>query len=231
MTEEQWRTCAEPETMLRFLQGKATDRKLRLFAVACCRRIWGLLDDERSRAAVETSERYSEGSASAAELHTAWTRAEEVPGAFWTAIQEGRATLPNAPAQEAAAVAAERPLRAHRVASEAATACVWAGRPVLEEMQATRARENRFQCDLLRDLFGNPFSPTAVSPAWLSWHAGTAVSHARSIYDRRRFTALPRLAETLEAAGCTDADILGHCRSPGPHVRGCWAVDLLLGKQ
>jgi hypothetical protein len=98
-------------------------------------------------------------------------------------------------------------------------------------MQATRAREDRFQCDLLRDLFGNPFSPAAVSPAWLSWHAGTVVSYARSVFDRRRLAPLHCLAETLEAAGCTRADILGHCRSPGPHVRGCWVVDLLLGKE
>jgi hypothetical protein len=86
MTEEEWWACAEPGPMLRFLKGKATDRKARLFAVACCRRIWCLLEDERSRVAVEASERYCEGSASGAELHTAWTRAEEVTGAFWVAI-------------------------------------------------------------------------------------------------------------------------------------------------
>jgi hypothetical protein len=84
---------------------------------------------------------------------------------------------------------------------------------------------------LLRDLFANPFRPPPpVEPAWLAWNGGTAAKLARSIYDDRAFDRLPLLADALEDAGCTDAAILGHLRGRGPHVRGCWAVDLVLDK-
>jgi hypothetical protein len=83
---------------------------------------------------------------------------------------------------------------------------------------------------LVRDIFGNPFRPVSVDPAWLRWNDGTAVAIARRVYDERRFEDLPILADALEEAGCTSGDILEHCRGPGPHVRGCWVVDLLLGK-
>jgi hypothetical protein len=94
-------------------------------------------------------------------------------------------------------------------------------------MKALRA-ERRAQCDLLREIFGNPFRPPAVQPAWLSWNEGTLPRLARGIYDDRAFDRLGILADALEDAGCTDAVILGHCREPGEHVRGCWLVDLLL---
>src|SRR5262249_11701093 len=80
---------------------------------------------------------------------------------------------------------------------------------------------------LLRDVFGNFFRPREVDPLWLT---STVVSLANSIYTERAFDFLPILADALEEAGCTDEHILGHCRSPGPHARGCWPVDLLLGK-
>jgi hypothetical protein len=69
-----------------------------------------------------------------------------------------------------------------------------------------------------------------VYPVWLCWHGGTIPKLAQAIYDERAFDRLPVLADALEEAGCTDADLLGHLRGPGPHVRGCWALDLLLGK-
>jgi hypothetical protein len=83
------------------------------------------------------------------------------------------------------------------------------------------------QADLLRDVLGNPFHPTECNPAWLAWNDGTVPKLAQAIYDERRFGDLPILADALEEAGCTDAAILDHCRGPGPHVRGCWVVDLL----
>jgi hypothetical protein len=84
--------------------------------------------------------------------------------------------------------------------------------------------------DLLRDVFGNPFRPAAVAPTWLAWHGETVPKLAQSVYDERAFERLPILADALEEAGCADAALLGHLRSPGPHARGCWALDLLLGK-
>jgi hypothetical protein len=104
------------------------------------------------------------------------------------------------------------------------------------------------QAALLRDLFGNPFRPVAmvrlgithwhvapdahmVSPPWMEWNDGTVPRLAQAIYDERRFEDMPILADALEDAGCADADILDHCRGPWPHARGCWVVDLLLGKE
>ena len=83
----------------------------------------------------------------------------------------------------------------------------------------------------LRDIFGNPFRPVTLDHAWLRWNDGAAVAIAQRIYDERRFQDLPILADALEEAGCTSGDILEHCRGPGPHVRGCWVVDLVLGKE
>jgi hypothetical protein len=84
---------------------------------------------------------------------------------------------------------------------------------------------------LLRELFGPlRFRHVGTDSAWLRWNHGTVPAIARRVYDERTFHDLPILADALEDAGCTDSDILAHCRGQGPHVRGCWVVDLLLGK-
>ena len=97
--------------------------------------------------------------------------------------------------------------------------------------------EPPMQAALIRDLFGNPFRLVAISPAILAWHDSTVVRLAQAAYDERHVTAgtldntrLLILADALEEAGCADPDILTHLRGSGPHVRGCWVVDLLLGK-
>jgi hypothetical protein len=90
----------------------------------------------------------------------------------------------------------------------------------------------------MRDIFGNPFRPApAVDPAWLAWRGGVVRELARAAYENRRLpegtldpARLSLLADALEDARCTDAELLGHLRGPGPHVRGCWAVDLVLGR-
>jgi hypothetical protein len=78
---------------------------------------------------------------------------------------------------------------------------------------------------LFRDIFGNPFRAVTFSP---EWRTDTAVALARQMYDSREFSAMPILADALQDAGCASAEILEHCRGPGPHVRGCWVVDLVL---
>jgi hypothetical protein len=101
-----------------------------------------------------------------------------------------------------------------------------------------KAAEGRAQCLLLRDLFGNPFRPApAADPAWLAWQGGAVRELARAAYEGRRLpegtldpARLALLADALEDAGCGDAELLAHLRGPGPHVRGCHALDLLLGK-
>jgi hypothetical protein len=84
--------------------------------------------------------------------------------------------------------------------------------------------------ETLRDIIGNPFRPITLNPAWLRWHDGLLVSMAQKMYDTRDFSDMPVLADALEEAGCDNPDILNHCRSGGEHVRGCWVLDLLLGK-
>ena len=82
---------------------------------------------------------------------------------------------------------------------------------------------------IIRDVFGNPFRPVAFDPAW---RTDTAVSLAKGMYESRDFGAMPILADALQDAGCTSDDILTHCRdSHATHVRGCWVVDLVLGKE
>jgi hypothetical protein len=96
---------------------------------------------------------------------------------------------------------------------------------------AALSAEQAAQCRLFRCLFGNPFrSLPSVKSAWLAWNDGTIPKLAQAIYEKRRFGDLPILADALEEAGCDNIDILTHCRQPGEHVRGCWVVDLLLGK-
>ncbi|HWG41472.1 MAG TPA: hypothetical protein VN688_01715 [Gemmataceae bacterium] len=83
---------------------------------------------------------------------------------------------------------------------------------------------------ILRDMFDNPFRTISVNSLWLGWNDNTVPRLAQAIYEQRAFDRLPILADALEEAGCTNADILNHCRQPGEHVRGCWVVDLMLGK-
>jgi hypothetical protein len=94
---------------------------------------------------------------------------------------------------------------------------------------AAQADERRAQADLLPDLAGNPFRPVRFDPAWLNWNDGTVGRVARAIAAEGAFEQLPVLADALEEAGCGDPALLGHLRGPGPHVRGCWALRLVLG--
>ena len=223
MTEAEWLTCTDPEKMLEFLRGKASERKLRLFAVACCRRIWRLFKDDNNRRAVEVSERLADGLATNAERRSAALAAGGGSG--------------DAGGAAACAVGVPPLHAAERASANAASAFATASElPLLSNYQINPAwqrlvdAERASQCNLLRNIFGNPFRHVTLDPTWPSWSDGTVVKLAQSIYDDRAFDRLPILADALEEAGCTDADILAHCREPSEHVRGCWVVDLLLGK-
>jgi hypothetical protein len=95
------------------------------------------------------------------------------------------------------------------------------------ELERQESGEEKPQSTILRDLFGNPFRPVHSDSRWLTQ---TVRALVRGVYDDRAFDRLPILADALEDAGCDNADILAHCRQPGEHVRGCWVIDLLLGK-
>jgi hypothetical protein len=93
--------------------------------------------------------------------------------------------------------------------------------------QSRRVEEMHGQAALLRDIFGNPFRPVTANPSWITPKTRKL---AQAIYDGSLFQDTPDLANALEDAGCMIREILDHCRGPGPHVRGCWVVDLVLGK-
>jgi len=88
--------------------------------------------------------------------------------------------------------------------------------------------EEKAQCEMVCDVYPNPPPTLTAAPAWLT---PTVNSLADAIYAKRAFDRLPILADALEDAGCTNRDILDHCRQPGVHVRGCWVVDLVLGRK
>ena len=101
-----------------------------------------------------------------------------------------------------------------------------------EDQRTSVGQEGQVQSDLLRDIFGNPFRPVTLAPSLLDWNDSVVVKLSQGIYEERAFDRLPILADALEDAGCDDQDILAHCREQGlVHVRGCWVVDLLLGKE
>ncbi len=222
MTEADWESGNDLAGMLQHLREDASDRKLRLFACACCRRVWHLLTGERSRHAVEVAERYADGRADFVELKTA------IPG-------DGLAGDP-------AHCAAEPHLWICRgyadAASYAALAVAGAAGPSRSpEWTKARAAEVAAQCRLLREIFGNPFRPACVAPAVRGWRDGTVVRLAQAAYEERHLPSghldgsrLCILADAVEEAGCADVGLLQHLRGAGPHVKGCWAIDVLAGK-
>jgi hypothetical protein len=236
VTEAEWLVCTEPDGMLRHIHWVASDRKQRLFAVACCRSIWPLLTDERHRQVVEVAERFADGEATNEELDAAKAECRDTPRAAMTAsslIAARAAAWPDAASVAMALVFAKR-----------------------EDAQATADTVMGY---LVHDIFINSFNPASRYPAWwlagltgplvwmtrhvtlspaiLAWNDAVVVRLAQATYEERHLPAgtldngrLAVLADALEEAGCTDADMLGHLRGPGPHVRGCWPVDLCLGK-
>jgi hypothetical protein len=245
MTEAEWLTCAEPAAMLERLKGKVSDRKLRLFGVACCRRIWHLIVHPVSREALEVAQRCADGLASDDERHLAYGAADDIRcllGDVGTGLLEPEAEEEYGGLLGAAGVTAD----AASAAADEAWGCAEpepedsvigaAAAEAVEHFAATDAgpnvlagaAERAAQADLLRDIMGNPFRTAPVDPAWLK---PSVVDLARTIYDEWAFERMPELAELLQAAGCYNPDILTHCRSAGPHARGCWVLDLLLGKE
>jgi hypothetical protein len=241
MTEAQWNTCTDPIVMIEFLRGdpsndtvtwfnsdwrfegaaEGKDRKFRLFACACCRRFWDRIPEQCNRDAVVAVEDFLDGHLSAPELQEALRASSKVelkdgtrrsePG-YWIVKYLGRGFYKMTAAASALVVASKVMFMA-------------------DEEYGGEARHefNAIQADLLRCVFGPlPFRPIDLNPAWRS---STVNQLAESVYKPGAFERLPLLADALEDAGCTEAELLNHLRGPGVHVRGCWAVDLALGKR
>lgn len=223
MTDEQWRQSASPEEMLNALSRHYSPRKLRLYAIGACRRIWHLFSDERCRYAVEVAQRHADGRASDMELQAAGQTASSV-AQVW-----GDATSARAHAAQAvggAAWAATR-MPAWHAAWDASFDARAAARDLVPG--ADWESERAWQAELLRDLVGSPNRAPRLEPAWLAHDGRAVLKLARVIYDEGRFGDLPILADALEEAGCSDAFVLGHCRARQPHHRGCWVLDAVLG--
>jgi hypothetical protein len=276
MTEAEWHDGTDPFTLYEFLrtetvthrtrwQGWLTvrrfsisERRLRLFAYACCARVEHLLPVDQARSLLLASEAYADGCIGDTELEAAersceaairregqsptpWLRYEHEAVAAVTLVHRTEAV----PGRLGAIMAAGR---------ARAGAAVWRRHvdslggvlrvkpeefAPLEEVVRTcdrfflsseRAAEAARQAELLRDIVGNPFRPVHAEPDWLAWHDGVIVRLAQTIYDGRRFQDLPVLGDALEDAGCTDVEILSHCRGGGLHVRGCRVIDILTGR-
>lgn len=248
MTESEWMMCADPYPMLMFLRGQASERKLRLFAVACCQRLlrkvqlhpwysYGLAvtaDFADGQATLEELERVRYPPTSDWCLqHTSWWDRDEIilTGQFNRINSLAIWACGNAKEVEDAVVMADC------ASLNAAWAMTQPGSVMPDDNGVSAGRlaaEQAVQADSLREVVGIPFRPVIFSSDLLT---PTVVSLAHAAYDNRELPTghidpirLAVLADALEEEGCIDAEILGHLRGPGPHARGCWLIDLLSGR-
>jgi hypothetical protein len=212
------------------------DRKLRLFAVACWRRVGDMLPDGRFHRLIEAQESFADGEIGEPTLAAAldeaaavggipdpvWTEADARERTFWVA-RFGVHFDPESMAW------ATSDLAGHRAGS--AVGISVSASEDSEVIRIARRSESRTQADLIREIFGDPLRPPEIDPAWLTWNGGTIPGLAQSIYQERAFDRMPILADALEEAGCAEATLLSHCRDGSGHVRGCWALDALLGRR
>jgi hypothetical protein len=239
VTEAEWLACLEPQPMLEHLQSvgvwrtRAGRRKMRLFSCACCRRIGDVLDHV-GRTAVAVCEEFAEGRLSKPDV-------SEFQAGLLHGHLRGRVrpTPQNLAlwACEHAISHSDLVMRARSVAylvraviaGGDAHHAVLTGAPLnlyARYPDALRAEEAA-QCSLLRCLSGNPFRPVAIL---LTWRTPSAVGLARAAYEEQKFDLLPVLGDALEDSGCAESALLGHLRGPGPHLRACWALELLLAQ-
>jgi hypothetical protein len=226
MTEAEWLASEDARAMLegasdnlRTLGG--VERKLRLFAILCCNRDWDHIKyDERLRTAVQNTEQYTAGLLSETDWREACLEVERnhyltgmwnynARAAMWCMFPDrgsGARELSN---------------YLSRTITRNAAPAFLAGSVGERAVQSAHA-------NFLREIVGNPFRPVTLDQ---SWRTSTVVALAKGIYAERTFDVLPILSDALMDAGCENADLLDHCRDPQlTHVRGCWAVDLVLGK-
>ena len=216
MTEEVWLACGNPETLIQSLPSHATVpshasvRKGRLLIAACCRRLASLLPTETQALRDDL-------------LGTMESRVDDPLPEDWTDVIWGDYDLARSVDGVAGCnelVDCYMMLINTGLAGGLMTAAMYAKDNGAQD-------ESAQQTNLVRCIFGNPFRPATLDP---SWRTETVVALARGIYDDRAFDRLPILADALQDAGCDSDDILSHCRDAGPHARGCWVVDLVLGK-
>lgn len=245
MTEAEWPTCTDVWKLSHFLHGKVKDRQWRLFAHNCCSRLSHLLTEEPFHSAIQAIELRAEGRYSDAELtdlHASVRRkVEEIESTLygddgmlsmndlasaWNAIS--MATSPVFDRKDLGGGAGTSTVGSLiHYGSMAIVAPIWQETQDRKKTDEAELAERLFQARVIKDIVYNPFRTV---PFDSSWRTESVVGLARGIYDDRAFDRLPVLADALEDAGCDDAEVLGHCRGDGFHVRGCWLIDTALGK-
>jgi hypothetical protein len=213
LTADEWDTTENLWLMLHNAEQQTGDqRKLSLFGVACCRRHWSALLPESQAVLMEFEtllDRLSRlSSADVCQARTSLSRRANAAVGLMRSHDPSLESLR---------------LAAAKAVCYAVIGSAWGAHGYFLELDPS---EMPHQIHLLRDIFGNPFRPVSLNPAW---RTETVVSMGMAIYNNRTFSHLPIWADALEDAGCENREILQHCRHPGPHVRGCWPLDLLLG--
>jgi len=218
MTEKVWLESADPSVMLDRLATRASPRRLRLFATACCLQTWEAFEYECDRDAILVAEQFADQLVG-----------EEVR---FSAEQNLAVSHDFLNVDYEFALNATYYLLAKDFSIRDASLCVRTmsdSAPNLKSgSEASQTSLLHEQANNLRDIFGNPFRPVSFDPRW---RTSDVVDVARGIYEDKAFERMPILADALMDAGCEDEQIIGHCRGEGPHVRGCWVVDLVLGKE
>jgi hypothetical protein len=226
MTEEEWLECKDSVPMLEYLQGRASERKLRLFACNCIRNNWNLVTNAYSRRWVEVEEAYIDGKLERAELVAALAdrgQGETDDNIRWAEQMASDAYYH--------AISCALSVARHAFQSDPnmndAKPNISEGFLVptmVDESSKERAKQTRLLCELLGPL---PFHPVTLNPAWLT---PTVKQLAAVIYEERQSDKMPILADALLDAGCDNEEVLKHCQNGGEHVRGCWVIDILLDK-
>ena len=220
MTEEEWLTPGDLNRHVEYLWALNLARKLRLFGTACCRQMEPWVNEPVLLDAIQRAEDYADGNISDSTIMK-WR--QKVNRWENERLRNGGKPGPlSAICCDISTVCLENRYASYTL--------IWRTLTFQSaQFGGDIARRGPGLADtLLRDIFGNPFRPVAFD---LEWRTSSAVQLARGMYDARDFAPMPVLADALQDAGCEHADILAHCRGPGPHVRGCWVVDLVLGKE
>lgn len=213
MTESEWLEATDPEPMVEFVREKTSDRKLRLLACACVSSLLPLakLVPDQLRTALGEVELYADGATTKAAMKRVRER-----------MEKARALTPShrTTADDFVCYAVEYSARDKgHLQAVGYSARLWGwGCSVYEPLP---------HASIVRDIFGNPFHPVTVYPSWLT---PDVLALATGIYAGRAFDRLPILADALQDAGVDSDELLSHLRSDGPHCKGCWALDLVLGK-
>ena len=244
MTEAEWLAGEDPGKMLQFLQDRVSERKLRLFALATAVRLFALFNDSPSPKTLAAIEECADSGI--------LDDSEGMPIAItspMTGVYYGRSKPDHPPFVTIGSMV--RPetvialIEALKLFNDIRAECYG----VMFEVAAEHGRLVEFSQPLvrvlltpvfvpedyrhhglraLREVFGNPFRPATLDPAW---RTSTVLTLASQMYESRDFSAMPILADALQDAGCDSEEVLNHCRDAhATHVRGCWVVDLVLGK-